>query len=119
MSPNHSLGAFRQHIAPFLERMQQRNLSELSIDAYRRDLQQLCSLLAEKLAENAHDVWARQRMEQGWTYGPERDDLRKKHPCLIPYQQLPESEKVYDRKVSMETLKLILSEGYDITPKKK
>ena len=51
MSPNHSLGAFRQHIAPFLERMQQRNLSELSIDAYRRDLQQLCDLLAEKLNE--------------------------------------------------------------------
>ena len=51
MSQNHSLGVFRQHIAPFLERMQQRNLSELSIDAYRRDLQQLCDLLAEKLNE--------------------------------------------------------------------
>lgn len=70
--------------------------------------------LAEKLAENAHDVWARQRMEQGWTYGPERDDQQKKHPCLIPYQELPESEKEYDRRTSMETLKLIRSEGYEI-----
>ena len=51
MSQNHSLGVFRQHITPFLERMQQRNLSELSIEAYRRDLQQLCDLLAEKLNE--------------------------------------------------------------------
>ena len=70
--------------------------------------------LAEKLAENAHDVWAKQRMDQGWTYGPERDDRLKRHPCLIPYQELPESEKEYDRKTSMETLKLILSEGYKI-----
>jgi ryanodine receptor 2 len=70
--------------------------------------------LAEKLAENAHDVWAKQRMSEGWTYGPERDDGEKKHPCLIPYRDLPESEKEYDRKASMETLKLILSEGYRI-----
>lgn len=70
--------------------------------------------LAEKLAEHAHDVWARQRMDQGWTYGSERDDRLKRHPCLIPYQELPESEKEYDRKTSMETLKLILSEGYEI-----
>ena len=52
MSHIHTLAGFRAHIAPFLERMQQRNLSELSINAYRRDLQQLCSLLAEKLAED-------------------------------------------------------------------
>lgn len=70
--------------------------------------------LAEMMAENAHDVWAKQRIEQGWTYGPERDDRRKKHPCLIPYQELPEIEKEFDRKASMGTLKLILSEGYTI-----
>lgn len=71
-------------------------------------------LLGERLAENAHDVWAKQRMSEGWTYGPERDDREKKHPCLIPYRNLPESEKEYDRKAAMETLKLILSEGYRI-----
>ena len=53
--------------------------------------------LAEKLAENVHDVWARTRMEQGWTYGPERDDAAKKHPCLVPYEELSDDEKEYDR----------------------
>lgn len=70
--------------------------------------------LAEKMAENTHDVWAKQRMDEGWTYGPERNDREKEHPCLIPYRELPESEKEYDRRASMETLKFILAEGYRI-----
>ena len=49
--------------------------------------------LAEQLAKNVHEVWSQTRMEQGWTYGEERDDLQLKHPCLIPYEELPESEK--------------------------
>ncbi len=72
--------------------------------------------LAEKLAENVHEVWARQRMNEGWTYGPHRDDHRKKHPCLIPYEDLPESEKEYDRNTAIETLKGILGMGYTIHP---
>ena len=71
--------------------------------------------LAEKLAENVHDVWARTRMEQGWTYGPERDDAAKKHPCLVPYEELSEEEKEYDRNTSVETIKLILKLGFKIT----
>jgi RyR domain len=70
--------------------------------------------LMEKLAENAHDVWAAQRIAQGWTLGSARDDAAKKHPCLIPYDQLPESEKEYDRKAAGETLKAILKLGYTI-----
>jgi len=70
--------------------------------------------LTEKLAENAHDNWAKQRMKDGWTYGPVRDDKARKHPDLIPYAELPESEKEYDRKAAMETLKAILSLGYRI-----
>lgn len=73
--------------------------------------------LAEKLAENAHDVWARRRMDEGWSFGPERDDRQKKHPCLVPYAELPESEKEYDRNAAMETIKLILLEGYQISSK--
>ena len=74
--------------------------------------------LAEKLAENVHDVWARTRMEQGWTYGPERDDAAKKHPCLVPYKELSDDEKEYDRNTSQETIKLILKLGYKITKEK-
>lgn len=74
--------------------------------------------LAEKMAENVHDVWAKTRIEQGWTYGSVRDDANKKHPCLIPYDQLPEEEKVYDRNTSIETLKFIIEKGFEITKAK-
>ncbi len=70
--------------------------------------------LAEKLAENTHEVWAQRRMQEGWTYGENRDDAHKKHPGLVPYQHLAESEKDYDRNTSLETLKLIVAMGYDI-----
>ena len=72
------------------------------------------SKLTEMLAKSAHDIWARQRMAEGWTYGPERDDAKKQHPCLVPYEHLPESEKEYDRNAAMETLKAILALGYKI-----
>ena len=68
--------------------------------------------LTERLAQNAHDVWARQRIAEGWTYGPQRDDTAKKHPDLVPYGELPESEKEYDRSAAMETLKAIVALGY-------
>ncbi len=70
--------------------------------------------LMERLAENTHDVWAAQRIAEGWTYGPSRDEAAKKHPCLVPYEQLPESEKEYDRRTAAEALKVIVTLGYRI-----
>ncbi len=70
--------------------------------------------LTERLAENAHDLWARQRFKEGWSWGPKRDDAAKKHPCLVPYAQLPESEKEYDRQAALGTLRAILGLGYRI-----
>ena len=70
--------------------------------------------LTEKLAENTHEVWAVGRVSDGWSYGEKRDDLNKKTPCLVPYEELDESEKEYDRKTALETLKLILKLGYSI-----
>ncbi|MBP5386036.1 MAG: Ryanodine receptor Ryr [Prevotella sp.] len=70
--------------------------------------------LAEQLAKNVHEVWSQTRMEQGWTYGEKRDDQQLKHPCLIPYEELPESEKLYDRNTSQQTLKLIIKLGFRI-----
>ena len=70
--------------------------------------------LTELLAKNAHENWARQRMDDGWKYGPKRDDARKEHPSLVPYEKLSEEEKQYDRRTAMETLKTILSLGYRI-----
>ncbi len=68
--------------------------------------------LTERLAENAHDIWAQRRMAEGWTYGPKRDDTARHHPCLVPYAQLPNSEKQYDRDAVLQTLKAILALGY-------
>ena len=70
--------------------------------------------LTERLAENAHDVWARQRMAEGWTYGAQRDDARKTHPDLVPYAELPDSEREYDRRTAMESLKAIVALGHRI-----
>lgn len=71
--------------------------------------------LVEKMAENVHEVWAQSRISQGWTYGPERNDALKHHPCLVPYEELPEEEKAYDRDTALGTLKLICKLGFKIT----
>lgn len=70
--------------------------------------------LVEKMAKNVHEVWAETRIVQGWSYGEERDDANKTHPCLIPYEELPEEEKEYDRNTSIGTLKLIMKLGFKI-----
>jgi hypothetical protein len=72
--------------------------------------------LAEELAEEAHEVWAEQRMADGWTYGDQRDDPNKRTPNLRSYDQLPEHEREYDRRMSTHTLKLITLRGYSILP---
>lgn len=71
--------------------------------------------LKEMLARNAHDVWALRRQEEGWTWGPSRDDVRKEHPCLIPYEKLADSEKEFDRTIALETIKVILALGFCIS----
>jgi hypothetical protein len=73
--------------------------------------------LTEALARNAHEVWARQRLADGWRYGASRDDAGKEHPCLVPYEDLPESEKHYDRILAIDTLKTVIALGFDITPR--
>lgn len=71
--------------------------------------------LVEAMAKNVHEVWAESRISQGWTYGPERNDALKTHPCLVPYEDLPEVEKAYDRDTAVGTLKLICKLGFKIT----
>ena len=74
------------------------------------------ALLTEQLAKNAHDNWAKQRMGEGWVYGPKRDDPKKEHPCLVPYEQLTETEREYDRITALGTLQAIVKLGYRIEP---
>lgn len=71
--------------------------------------------LVEKMSKNVHEVWAETRIKQGWKYGEQRNDEKKTHPCLVPYEELPEEEKEYDRNTSIGTLKLIMKLGFKIS----
>ncbi len=71
--------------------------------------------LSEVIAKNVHEVWASERIKEGWTYGEKRDDEKKVTPCLVPYEELPESEKEYDRQTAFQTLKLVVKLGYKIS----
>lgn len=73
--------------------------------------------LVEKMAKNVHEVWAESRIKEGWSYGPSRDDKQKTHPCLVPYEDLPENEKTYDRDTAVGTLKLIMKLGFSVEQK--
>lgn len=70
--------------------------------------------LSEILAKNVHEVWAKNRINNGWKYGEKRDDNLKTHPCLIPYEELTEEEKAYDRATLQESLKVLMKLGYKI-----
>ena len=71
--------------------------------------------LTETLAKNTHEVWASSRIKEGWTYGEIKNSEKKTTPCLVPYEELDEAEKEYDRSTALETIRLILKFGYTIT----
>ena len=78
------------------------------------DLPESLIQLSERIAENVHEVWAKARTDEGWTYGGKRDDIHKKHPCLVPYDELPEEEKEYDRNTALNTIKMVKKLGFRI-----
>ena len=84
------------------------------IDLSGVELPQELLELGEQIAENVHENWAKGRLADGWSYGEVRSDELMTTPCLVPYGDLPEGEKEYDRRTAMETLKLIVSLGYKI-----
>lgn len=73
--------------------------------------------LVELLAKNNHEVWAAERIAQGWRYGERRDDAKKETPCLVPYDELDESEKEFDRNTALGVLRHIIGLGYEIKKK--
>ena len=84
------------------------------IDTSKIVLDQEILDLADLLAKNTHEIWAKNRISEGWTYGLHRDDNKKTTPCLVPYEELPDDEKIYDINTSLETLKVIKKLGYEI-----
>lgn len=85
------------------------------IDTTDIELPKELEQLVEQMAKNVHEIWAQERINQGWTYGEQRNDELKTHPCLVPYEELPEEEKEYDRNTSIGTLKLIMKLGFKIS----
>lgn len=95
--------------------MKTKNYIPQPIDTSDVELPEELKPLVEQMAKNVHEVWAETRIKQGWIYGEQRNDELKTHPCLVPYEELPEEEKVYDRSTSIDTLKFILKEGFTIS----
>ena len=94
--------------------MKQENYIPQPIDITGVELPKELEMLVEQMSKNVHEVWSETRIKQGWTYGDQRNDELKTHPCLVPYEELPEEEKEYDRNTSIGTLKLILKLGFKI-----
>jgi hypothetical protein len=84
------------------------------IDTSNVELSKSILDLTEQLAQNVHNLWAQRRMAEGWTWGPKRNEVEKKQPNLVSYEQLPESEKDYDRTVALQTIKALIVLGYRI-----
>ena len=75
--------------------------------------------LAEAISKNVHEVWSAGRMSEGWTYGPVRDDAKRQTPCLVPFEELSDEEKAYDWNTAANTLKFIMSHGFEIKKKQR
>lgn len=95
--------------------MKTRKYTPQPIDTTDVRLPEELEQLVEQMSKNVHEVWAETRISQGWTYGEQRNDELKTHPCLVPYEDLPEEEKEYDRNTSIGTLKLIMKLGFKIS----
>lgn len=71
----------------------------------------------ESIAEKVHETWMNNRIKEGWTYGKKRDDNKKTHPCIVPYNKLPESEKEYDRDTARRVIIALIDKGFIISKK--
>ena len=90
------------------------NYQPKPLDVDGVNLPEEVALLAEELSENTHEVWAQGKMEEGWTYGEKLDTAKKTHPSLVPYCELSEAQKDYDRRTSLGALKFVLAKGFKI-----
>ena len=80
-------------------------------------LPEILAPLTEKMARQVHITWMQGRLDEGWTFGPVRDDRLKTHPCLVESDVLPEREREYDRRTAAATIRFILANGFDIIPR--
>ena len=98
--------------------MEKETYTPAPLDTSGEVLSEALTSLVEALAKNVHEVWAQSRLAEGWRYGERRDDVAKTHPCLVPYEELPEIEKAYDRNTALGTLRFIQAAGFEIVKRK-
>uniref|UniRef100_A0A336KLC6 CSON012070 protein n=1 Tax=Culicoides sonorensis TaxID=179676 RepID=A0A336KLC6_CULSO len=72
--------------------------------------------LVDQLAENTHNLWAKERIQQGWTYGLEEDSDNFRSPHLVPYSKVDEAIKKANRDTASETVRTLLVYGYNLDP---
>ncbi|KAM6956587.1 ryanodine receptor 2-like [Aplochiton taeniatus] len=70
--------------------------------------------LRERLAENLHELWAMDRIDQGWTHGAVKEEVKKHDPCLVEFSRLPEQEKNRSLQLSQDTLRTLLALGFHV-----
>ena len=71
--------------------------------------------LIEQVARDVHDQWVQERRRQGWTWGEHRDDDKKEHPGIVPYDMLTNDEKEVDRVTVRTVISSLLARGATIT----
>lgn len=72
--------------------------------------------LVDQLAENTHNLWAKERIQQGWTYGLNEDAENLRSPHLVPYSKVDEAIKKANRDTASETVRTLLVYGYNLDP---
>jgi ppGpp synthetase/RelA/SpoT-type nucleotidyltranferase len=68
----------------------------------------------ERMAELEHGRWNVERLRDGWRFGKPRDDSRKLHDCLVPWNELPEEIKRYDRDAVRAFPEILAQAGLEI-----
>ena len=79
------------------------------------DLSTVPEQLVEKVARNVHDQWACERVRQGWVWGVSRDDDKKEHPGIVPYDMLTDDEREVDRVTVRTVISSLLALGVKIS----
>lgn len=72
--------------------------------------------LVDQLAENTHNLWAKERIQQGWTYGLNEDPDLHRSPHLVPYSKVDDAIKKANRDTASETVRTLLVYGYNLDP---
>ena len=88
------------------------------IDLESVNLPENIIVLREYIAENVHEDWSLQRFKEGWVYGDKTDEDKKVNKDLVPYCELLESEKQYDRDMAYDTLRMLYKMDYVIEKNK-